>query len=247
MNKRIAIVTGANGGLGETMCKGLHDQGRLVIAACYDQEEESARQWHNDMKAQDYEFELVFVDIANFDSCTAMHEQVRREFGQVSILVNNAGITRDSAFKKMPKDNWDAVLTTNLDGIFNMTRPVFESMCESGWGRIVNISSLNGEKGQFGQANYSAAKSGIYGLTKTLAQESARKGVTVNSISPGYIATSMVMAIKEEIRNQIIAGIPVGRLGDPEEVARVVTFLTDDMSGFITGEDIAINGGQYMS
>ena len=211
MDKRIAVVTGANGGLGETMCKGQYDQGRRVVAACYDKEKESAITWQGEMKQQGYEFDLAFVDVADFDSCVAMHEKVRTDIGQISILINNAGITRDSAFKKMPKANWDAVLTTNLDSIFNMTQPVFESMCESGWGRIVNISSLNGEKGQFGQANYSAAKAGIYGLTKTLAQESARKGVTVNSISPGYIATSMVMAMG--------ATLPFGELYVPANLA----------------------------
>lgn len=247
MTQRIAVVTGANGGLGETMCKALADQGRKVIAVCFDKDVENSTAWQAQMKQDGYDVSLVFADVSNYESCVAVHEQIKAEHGTVDILVNNAGITRDSVFKKMTAEHWRAVLSTNLDSIFNMTQPIFGEMCDRGFGRVINISSLNGEKGQFGQANYSAAKAGIYGLTKTLAQEGARKGVTVNSISPGYIGTPMVMSIKEEIRSNIVAGIPVGRLGKPEEIARAVAFLSCDDAGFITGEDIAINGGQHMS
>ncbi len=166
--------------------------------------------------------------------------------GQVDILVNNAGITRDAVFKKLSKVDWDAVMGTNLDSVFNMTKPIIDGMLERGWGRIINISSINGQKGQFGQTNYSAAKAGMHGFTKALAQETAKKGITVNTISPGYIGTDMVMAIKEEIREQIIAGIPVGRLGKPDEIAALVTYLASDDAGFITGSNVAINGGQHM-
>jgi acetoacetyl-CoA reductase len=166
--------------------------------------------------------------------------------GSIDILINNAGITRDSVLKKMEKHQWDQVISTNLTGAFNMTRQVFEKMSNRGWGRVVNISSVNGQKGQFGQANYSAAKAGIHGLTMALAQEGARKGVTVNSISPGYVATEMVMAIPEHVRNDIIAEIPVGRLGEPEDISRTVVFLTADEAGFITGADFYINGGLYI-
>jgi acetoacetyl-CoA reductase len=166
--------------------------------------------------------------------------------GAVDVLVNNAGITRDGTFKKQTKDDWDAVIKTNLDSLFNMVKPVLDGMVERGFGRIINISSINGQKGQFGQTNYSAAKAGMHGFTMALAQEVARKGVTVNTISPGYIATDMVMAVPEEVRNKIIANIPVGRLGKPEEIAGLINYLASDVSGFMTGANLAINGGQHM-
>ncbi len=244
---RVAIVTGGDGGLGTAMCKALHAQGRRVACAYYSAVEEAARNWRRKMKDDGYEFEIFPVDVADFDSCADLVRAVEEGMGPVDIVVNNAGITRDAVLKKMGKDSWDAVLRTNLDSVFNMTRQVFEPMCERGWGRIVNISSLNGQKGQFGQANYSAAKAGIHGFTMAVAQEGARKGVTVNTISPGYIGTDMVMAIPEEVRGKIVAQIPVGRLGRPEEIARTVAFLTDDEAGFVTGANFSINGGQYMS
>jgi acetoacetyl-CoA reductase len=189
----------------------------------------------------------VPVDVADFDSCQKAVAKVEAEVGPIDILVNNAGITRDMTFKKMGKADWDAVLRTNLDSVFNMTKPVCDGMVDRNWGRIINISSINGSKGAFGQTNYSAAKSGMYGFTKALALEVARKGVTVNTISPGYIGTKMVLAVpKEVLDTKIIPQIPVGRLGKPEEVAGLVAYLCSEEAAFVTGANIAINGGQHM-
>ncbi len=244
--KRVAIVTGGNGGLGSAMCRALYTQGRAVVAAYYPAEENQARVFQKKMAEEGFEIAIYPVDVADFESCRAMVAAVERDLGAVSILVNNAGITRDAVFKKMTPDQWNAVLRTNLDSVFNMTRQVWDKMIDSGFGRIVNISSVNGQKGQFGQANYAAAKAGIHGVTMSLAQEGARKGVTVNTVSPGYIATEMVMAIAEEVRQKIVATIPVGRFGEPAEIGRAVAFLTADEAGFLTGSDLSVNGGLYM-
>ena len=187
------------------------------------------------------------ADVGTFEDCESMVAQIEKDIGPIDILVNNAGITRDASFRKMTHDQWDAVISSNLDSVFNVTHPVIDGMTNRGWGRVINISSINGQKGQFGQANYSAAKAGMHGFTMALAQEVARKGVTVNTVSPGYIATEMVLAVPEDIRNKIIAHIPVGRLGTPEEVAYCVEFLASEEAGFITGADLSCNGGQYMS
>ena len=200
------------------------------------------------MESRDYHFHAYPCDVADFDSC---HEDAsrrsRREIGPIDILINNAGITRDMTFKKMGKVDWDAVMKTNLDSVFNMTKPVVDAMVERGWGRVINVSSVNGQKGAFGQTNYSAAKAGMHGFTKALALEVARKGVTVNTISPGYIGTQMVMAIpKEVLDTKIIPQIPLGRLGKPEEVAGLCAYLASDEAAFITGANISINGGQHM-
>ena len=199
------------------------------------------------MKAKGYDFHPVPVDVADYESCRACIAKVQAEVGSVDILVNNAGITRDTTFKKMSKADWDAVIKTNLDSAFNMTKHVCDSMVERGWGRIINVSSVNGSKGAFGQTNYSAAKAGMHGFTKALALEVARKGVTVNTISPGYIGTKMVMAIpKEVLDSKILPQIPLGRLGKPEEVAGLIIYLCSDEAAFVTGANIAINGGQHM-
>ena len=187
------------------------------------------------------------ADVGTFEDCESMVAQIEKDIGPIDILVNNAGITRDASFRKMTHDQWDVVISSNLDSVFNVTHPVIDGMTNRGWGRVINISSINGQKGQFGQANYSAAKAGMHGFTMALAQEVARKGVTVNTVSPGYIATEMVLAVPEDIRNKIIAHIPVGRLGTPEEVAYCVEFLASEEAGFITGADLSCNGGQYMS
>jgi acetoacetyl-CoA reductase len=200
------------------------------------------------MKEQGLEFRAYECDVADYDSAQACVARVVEEVGPVDVLVNNAGITRDMTFKKMDKPNWDAVMKTNLDSVFNMTKPVCDGMVERGWGRIINISSVNGQKGAFGQTNYSAAKAGMHGFTKALALEVARKGVTVNTISPGYIGTKMVMDIPAEVlESKIIPQIPMGRLGKPEEVAGLVAYLASDEAAFVTGANIAINGGQHMS
>ncbi len=197
-------------------------------------------------RGEGLQLEVVEVDVTSFDSCASMVERVERELGPIDILVNNAGVTRDTTFRKMTKGQWDCVLTSNLDSLFNVTRNVITGMLDRGYGRVINISSINGEKGQFGQVNYSAAKAGIHGFTMALAQEVARKGITVNTVSPGYIATEMVLAVPEEIRNKVTAEIPIGRMGTPEEVAYVVDFLASTQAGLFTGANLSRNGGQHM-
>jgi len=243
-NKRIVLVTGATGGLGTAMCIKLYDDGYRVIANY--RSEEKAKEWKNKLVAMGYDIDMYYGDVSDFDSAGKMVEKIITEIGPIDILVNNAGITRDGGFRKMSFENWRAVISTNLDSVFNCTRHVINSMVDHGFGRVINISSVNGQRGQFGQANYSAAKAGVHGFTKTLAMEVANKGVTVNTISPGYIGTDMVMAVKEEVRNQIIAQIPLGRLGGTEEVAHLVSFLASENASFITGANMSINGGQHV-
>ena len=242
--KRIVLVTGATGGLGTAMCKKLYDDGYIVVANY--RNEEKALEWQKQLHNDGYDIKIYYADVADFESCGLMMAKVAEEIGHVDVLVNNAGITKDGAFRKMSFENWRAVMATNLDSVFNCTRHVINHMIENGFGRIINISSVNGQRGQFGQANYSAAKAGMHGFTKTLAMEVANKGVTVNTISPGYIGTDMVMAVKEEVRNQIIAQIPIGRLGGTEEVAYLVSFLASEHANFITGANVSINGGQHV-
>ncbi|MBB5017535.1 acetoacetyl-CoA reductase [Chitinivorax tropicus] len=244
MAQKIALVTGGMGGIGTAICKRLAKAG-YQVATTYSTPGKHEG-WLQSMKDEGFDVFAVQCDVTSFESCQAAVAKVREALGPISALVNNAGITKDGRFQKMDKSAWDTVMATNLDSLFNVTRQVVDDMCEQGFGRIINISSINGQKGQFGQSNYSAAKAGMHGFTMALAQEVAKKGVTVNTISPGYIATEMVMAVKEEIRNQIISGIPVGRLGKPEEVAAVVSFLASDDAAFITGANIAMNGGQHM-
>jgi acetoacetyl-CoA reductase len=244
--KRIALITGGLGGLGESISTKMYDAGFRVVVT-HSPANSKVAAWNADMKARGYDFRPVPVDVADFDSCEACVAKIHAEIGPVDILVNNAGITRDMTFKKMGKPDWDAVIRTNLDSVFNMTKPVCDGMVERGWGRIINVSSVNGSKGAFGQANYSAAKAGMHGFTKALALEVARKGVTVNTISPGYIGTKMVMAIPKDILDsKIIPQIPVGRLGKPEEVAGLIIYLCSEEAAFVTGANIAINGGQHM-
>lgn len=247
MTQRVAVVTGAQGGLGESMCKALCDQDRRVVGSYLPSQEAEALAWQAEMKDAGYEVSIYPLDVTDYDHCCGFIAKVEEEVGAIDILVNNAGITRDGPLKRLQPEQWQAVLRTNLDSMYNMCQPVFEAMCNRGFGRIVNISSLNGEKGQFGQANYSAAKAGIYGFTKAIAQEGARKGVTVNAVSPGYIDTPMVRQVPEKVLDAIVEGIPVGRLGQPEEIARAVSFLTAEDAGFITGTNLSVNGGQYMS
>ncbi|AHK15911.1 MAG: acetoacetyl-CoA reductase [Thalassolituus sp.] len=247
MSKRIALVTGGTGGLGKAICKQLSDDGYQVIAGYYSGgNHDKAQKFQEEMKAEGYDIALAYGNIRDWASCEACIEGIRKDFGTVDVLVNNGGITRDTTLRKMTPEHWDDVIATNLTSVFYMTRLVINDMLAKGWGRIVNISSINGEKGQFGQANYSAAKAGMYGFTKAVAQEVAGKGVTVNTVSPGYIATSMIMDVPEEIRETIRKDIPVGRFGEPEDIARVVSFLTAESAGFITGANISANGGQYM-
>jgi len=246
MTERVAVVTGGMGGIGTEICKALANSGHKV-AATYLPNVEEGEAWQAKMKEEGFEFAITPVDVTDFDQCAEMVKDVEGKLGTIDVLVNCAGITRDGFFHKMDKANWGAVLSTNLDSVFNVTRNVYPGMRDRGYGRIVNISSVNGQKGQFGQANYSAAKAGMHGFTMALAQEGAKKGVTVNTISPGYINTAMVGKMKPEIVQQMVDQIPVGRLGEPAEIARVVAFLAEEGSGFITGADLSINGGMYMS
>ena len=247
MSQRTAVVTGGMGGLGEAICVKLARMGFKVVTTC-SPGNTKREAWLADMKKQGFDFMAYEIDVADFDSCQKSVTQIQSECGPIDVLVNNAGITRDTTFKKMDKAAWDAVMHTNLDSCFNMTKQVCDGMLERGWGRIVNISSVNGQKGAFGQTNYSAAKAGMHGFTKALALEVARKGVTVNTISPGYIGTKMVMAIPTDVlESKIIPQIPMGRLGKPEEVAGLVAYLSSDEAAFLTGANIAINGGQHMS
>jgi acetoacetyl-CoA reductase len=246
MTQRVAVVTGGMGGLGEAICMKLSGMGYKVITT-YSPGNTKSAQWLAEMKTQGHDFFAIEIDVANYESCQRALSEIAGEFGPVDVLVNNAGITRDMTFRKMDKPNWDAVMKTNLDSVFNMTKPVIDGMAERGWGRVINVSSVNGQKGAFGQTNYSAAKAGMHGFTKALALEYARKGVTANTISPGYIGTKMVLAIPKDILDsKIVPQIPVGRLGKPEEVAGLVAYLCSEEAAFVTGANIAINGGQHM-
>lgn len=243
---RIALVTGGMGGLGEAVCIKLAALGYQVVTT-YSPGNTKSGDWLASMREMGYHFHAYPCDVADYESARECVTLIEKDIGPIDVLVNNAGITRDTTFKKMDKTNWDLVMRTNLDSVFNMTKPVCDGMVERGWGRIINISSVNGQKGAFGQTNYAAAKAGMHGFTKSLALEIARKGVTVNTISPGYIGTKMVMAIAPEVlETKIIPQIPMGRLGKPEEVAGLVAYLAGDEAAFVTGANIAINGGQHM-
>lgn len=247
MKHKTALVTGGMGGIGTAICQLLASSGATVIAS-YNRggDHDAAIIWQNEQRKHGFDIAVRYVDVTDFQSCEKMITSIENDFKGIDILVNNAGITRDVQLYKMDLEHWRTVLQTNLDSLFNVTRHVINGMIERRYGRIINISSINGQKGQFGQTNYSSAKAGIHGFTKSLAQEVAHKGITVNTISPGYIATAMVMSMAEEIRNKIIAQIPVGRLGRPEEVAQAVGFLAAESNGFITGSNLTINGGQYL-
>ena len=244
--KRVAVVTGGMGGLGEAISQRLARDGMRVVTT-YSPGNEHAAEWLQTQKDAGFDFAAYRVDVAQYDSCMAAVRKIVGDLGRIDILVNNAGITRDGTFKKMSVEDWRAVMQTNLDSVFNMTRQVLDGMLECQWGRIINISSVNGQKGAFGQANYAAAKAGLHGFTKALALEVARKGITVNTVSPGYLRTKMVNKVPQDILNaKILPEIPVGRLGEPGEVAGLVAYLASDEAGFITGANIAINGGQHM-
>ena len=245
MTQRVAFVTGAMGGLGTSICQELAKAGHKVVAA-YHPEFDKPDEWTKEMAAAGFkDFICVSGDISSFDSCAAMVAEAEAKAGPIDILVNNAGITRDRMFAKMELSQWDAVIATNLTSLFNVTHSISPKMAERGFGRIINISSVNGVKGQAGQTNYSAAKAGVIGFTKALAAELATKGVTCNAIAPGYIGTDMVMAIKEEVRNAIIDTVPVKRLGKPEEIGAAVVYLASDLAGYVTGATLNVNGGLY--
>ncbi|HXZ93766.1 MAG TPA: acetoacetyl-CoA reductase [Burkholderiales bacterium] len=248
MSRRVALVTGGMGGIGTAVCRRLASMnGNAVVANClpaYERRDE----WLGRMRAEGFEnVHAAEGDVADYESAGAMVRSIESEIGPVDILVNNAGIVRDNMLKKMSPSDWLSVINTNLNSAFNVTKHVIDGMTERGWGRVINLSSVNGQKGQFGQTNYSAAKAGVHGFAKALAQEVVRKGVTVNSISPGYVETDMVKAIRKDVLDKIVAGIPMGRLAKPEEIAALIAFLTSEEAGYITGANIAINGGMYMS
>jgi acetoacetyl-CoA reductase len=244
--QRVVLVTGGMGGLGETISTKMVDAGYRVVVT-YSPGNKTYNEWLANKKAEGYELSAVACDVSDMDSCTRAVAEVQQKVGAVDILVNNAGITKDMTFRKMGKADWDSVLKTNLDSVFNMTKHVYDGMMDRGWGRIINVSSVNGSKGAFGQTNYAAAKAGMHGFTKSLALESARKGVTVNTISPGYIGTKMVTAIPKEILDsKILPQIPVSRLGKPDEVAGLIIYLCSEEAAFVTGANISINGGQHM-
>lgn len=247
MGKSVALVTGGLGGIGTEISKKLSENGYTVVATTFDKEVEKADEWVAAQKEEGFNFLVEEADVTSFDDCAAMVQRVEDNVGPIDVLVNCAGITRDGFLKNMDESNWDAVLSTNLDGVFNMTKNVLEPMLSRGFGRIINISSVNGQRGQFGQTNYSAAKAGMHGFTMALAQEVARKGITVNSVSPGYVATQMVMKIDEGIRNELISQIPMQRLGKPTEIANTVGFLASDQADYITGANIPVNGGLFTS
>lgn len=242
---RVAYVTGGMGGIGTSICKRLCEAGHTVVAGCGPGSARKDR-WIGEMKDQGFTVIASEGNVSDWDSTMHALVKVRADVGPVDILVNNAGVTRDGTFRKMSKSDWDTVINTNLNSLFNVTKQVIDGMLDKGWGRIVNISSVNGQKGQFGQTNYSTAKAGIHGFTMALALEVAGKGVTVNTVSPGYIGTDMVRAMRPDVIEKIVAQIPVKRLGEPDEIGSIVTWLASEESGFATGADFSLNGGLHM-
>ncbi|HMT94335.1 acetoacetyl-CoA reductase [uncultured Thiothrix sp.] len=246
MTQKVAYVTGGMGGIGTSICQALSKAGFIVVAGCGPNSPRKDR-WLGEQKELGYEFHASEGNVSDWDSTKTAFDKVKADLGSISVLVNNAGITKDGMFRKMTLENWKAVIDTNLNSLFFVTKQVVDDMADQGWGRIINISSVNGQKGQAGQTNYSTAKAGMHGFTMALAQELASKGVTVNTVSPGYIATDMVRAIREDVLEKIIATIPVKRLGTPEEIASIVTWLASDSAGFTTGANFACNGGNHMT
>jgi len=244
MSKKVAYVTGGMGGIGTAICQRLHNDGYTVIAGCGPTRD--FKKWIDEQKALGFTFYTSVGNVADWDSTVDAFTKAKTDHGPIDVLVNNAGITKDRVFLKMTRDDWDAVIDTNLNSMFNVTKQVVPDMVEKGWGRIIQISSVNGNKGQSGQTNYSAAKAGMHGFTMALAQELASKGVTVNTVSPGYIGTDMVRAIRQDILDKIVATIPVKRLGTPDEIGSIVGWLAGEQSGFTTGADFSCNGGLHM-
>jgi acetoacetyl-CoA reductase len=243
---RVALVTGGIGGIGTAICTRLVKDGCTVIANHHPSEAEAAEGWKKDRAAEGVTVDTIAADVSSFEDSARMIAEITAKHGPVDILVNCAGITRDKTFKKMEPAQWNAVINVNLNSVFNVTRQVWEGMLERGFGRIVNISSVNGQRGQFGQANYSAAKAGMHGFTMALAQEGAAKGVTVNTVSPGYVETAMTLAMDSAVRDSIIGGIPMRRMGNPAEIASAVAFLAADENGYVTGANLPVNGGLFM-
>jgi acetoacetyl-CoA reductase len=245
MTKKVAYVTGGMGGIGTSICQRLATDGYTVVAGCGPNSPRKDR-WLAEQKALGFDFIASEGNVSDWESTKAAFDKVKAEVGEIDVLVNNAGITKDGQFRKMSIGDWKAVIDTNLNSLFFVTKQVVDGMLDRGWGRIINISSMNGQRGQFGQTNYSTAKAGMHGFTMALAQEVASKGVTVNTVSPGYVGTEMVRAIREDVLEKIVATIPVKRLGEPEEIASIVSWLASQQSGFTTGANFACNGGNHM-
>jgi acetoacetyl-CoA reductase len=245
-SNRLAVVTGGMGGLGEAICHHLAAAG-IRVATTFSPRNDHSGQWLDQQQREGFVFHAYSIDVSDYASCVSGVAKIVAEMGPVDVLINNAGITRDVSLRKMTLEDWQAVVHTNLDSVFNMTKQVLDGMVDRQWGRIINISSVNGQKGSFGQTNYSAAKAGIHGFTKSLALEVAKKGVTVNTVSPGYLSTQMVLKVPEDIlKSKILPEIPIGRLGTPDEVAGLVAYLASEQAAFVTGANVAINGGQHM-
>lgn len=247
MTTRVALITGGIGGIGTAICRRMAKDGMRVISAHHPAECEAAAQWREDQAADGLHIDTLSIDVASYEECEEKLTKLLSDYGSVDVIVNCAGITRDSSFKKMQKEQWYDVINVNLNSVFNVTQPLWNAMLENGFGRVVNISSVNGQRGQFGQANYSAAKAGMHGFTMALAQEGASKGVTVNTVSPGYVSTVMTEAIREDIRTAIVSGIPMGRMATVDEVASAVHFLVADDHEYITGANLPVNGGLFIS
>jgi len=244
-NKKVALVTGATGGIGSALCKKLTDDGFRVIA--HYRNREKAIEWNDRRKEEGYNLDMEIADVSDYEAVSAMFQRIAEKIGTVDVIVNNAGITRDKPFHKMSPKEWNDVINADLNSVFNVTHHAWPAMREQKFGRIINISSVNGQRGQFGQTNYSAAKAGMHGFTKSLAMEGAAKGITVNTVSPGYVNTEMVAAVPEKVMNEVILPlIPMGRLAEPEEIANIVAYLASDEAAYVTGANFAINGGQHV-
>mgnify|MGYP003573055380 FL=1 len=243
---RVVLITGGIGGIGTAMCQRLATDGYRVVANHHPAEQEAADAWRAERAAEGLEIDTMGADVSSFDDSARMVADINERYGAVDVLVNCAGITRDKTFKRMEQKHWEAVINVNLNSVFNVTRAVWDGMLERGFGRVINISSVNGQRGQFGQANYATAKAGMHGFTMSLAQEGASKGITVNTVSPGYVETAMTLAIREDVREAIIAGIPMRRMGAPAEIASAVAFLASDANAYVTGANIPVNGGLFM-
>jgi acetoacetyl-CoA reductase len=247
MSKRVALITGGTGGIGSSICETLAQAGHTVIANYFPAEKENAEAWLADMQSRHSDVHIEPADVTSYEDCGAMIERIEQAAGPIDILVNCAGITRDKTLKRMTPDMWQAVIDTNLTSAYNLTQQIVTGMTERGFGRIINMSSVNGQRGQFGQANYAAAKAGLHGFTMSVAQETAAKGVTANTVSPGYVETAMTSAMPEEVLQSIVNSVPARRMGKPEEIANAVAWLADDQNAYTTGANIPVNGGLFMS
>jgi len=243
----VALVTGGNGGIGEELCRQLNDAGCKVVAGYFPAGKDKAEKWQQEMKTSGYDIKIAAMDVTDYDAVQTVIADIESTVGPIDVLVNCAGITQDATIKKMSVDQWKAVIDTNLNSVFNVTKPVMMGMTERGYGRIISISSVNGQRGQFGQPNYSAAKAGLHGFTMSAAYEGARKGVTVNTVSPGYVSTAMTEAMPEKVLNAIVSGIPMGRMAQPAEIASAVLWLADEKNSYTTGANIPVNGGLFIS